>query len=440
MGSSKKTLVIGSTGHSGVTCVAWTDVESVNVVDFDQVVLNCRPLTTEVLNDLSWDFFDKVRKQFVRLLDSRGRIIAIGMATQYPKDRSSSVRAPHNTYSWSPIVIATATESGDTVTTVARDFGSYLAKLHRWEYWYGLPRDGALSRELFEFYGGAADKNFRVNTQPIATNRYGRPLAVSYTPIIAYPVRRGSLMDAEGTEQTHALGSIVLLPDLPERDSREAVNLVLEEVGFPQTALPPEWVEDLVVPGMPEIDEQIGDKAREIDRLSTEIAQLNVQRGNLEHYRKLLYESGPTLEKIFSDCLAMMGGRVTPAKYSNEEFVLNFDGRRSLVECKGVSKSASLAHVRQLTDYVLVYEEDEGTSGKGVLFVNAWRNLRPVERGTTETPIFPTNVVERATQLGIALVSSVDFFEVLCRFLQGKIDGATVLRTIASTDGIVKFL
>ena len=35
-----KTLVVGSSGHAHVTCVAWADLKSVNLKDFDAIVFN----------------------------------------------------------------------------------------------------------------------------------------------------------------------------------------------------------------------------------------------------------------------------------------------------------------------------------------------------------------------------------------------------------------
>ncbi|HUN72031.1 MAG TPA: hypothetical protein VMU52_06945, partial [Steroidobacteraceae bacterium] len=230
------------------------------------------------------------------------------------------------------------------------------------------------------------------------------------------------------------------LPHLPDVDSREAMNLLLEDLlDLPQVALPPEWAAELLVPRAPEIESQITAKRAEIDALNQQIVRLEKEKGDLVWCRKLLYESGTELERVFSDCLAKLGGQITPATYSQEEFVLEFEGMRSLVECKGVSKSASLAHVRQLTSYTLQYEEDEGASGRGILFVNAWRDLHPGRRESDGTPAFPPNVISAAEQRGIALLSSTEFFRAYCEFLAGRFEGAAILRRLSSSTGVVTF-
>jgi len=426
----KKTLVIGSTGHSHVTCVEWGDAQNVNIVDFDQVVVNCRPLTSEYLTSLKFDFFDPVRSGLVRLLESDGQIIAIGVGAQQGAN-VSRLNRPLHSYSWSPIVVETVKENGDTISRVRNNYPLYLEKLRRWSYWYRLAASGYHSPEMNEYCRRVVGRHFEVFQQPIVTNRYGSALAVEYMLVI---------YGATG-ESIRKFGVITLLPDIPDLDSREATNLVLEDLlGLPQTALPPAWAEALVVPGVAQLEAEMATRNGQIKQLEGEITDLEDRKNELEWYRKLLYESGTELENVFSKCLQRMGGSVTPAKYSREEFVLDFEGQLSLVECKGVSsRSASLTNVRQLADYMLKYEEDVGVTGKGILFVNAWRNLPASERDQPGTPIFPPNVIERAVELKIALVSSVEFFRAFCDFLAGQVEGTTILRRLSSSSGVVTF-
>ncbi|CAG9233760.1 hypothetical protein BGLA2_610036 [Burkholderia gladioli] len=110
-----------------------------------------------------------------------------------------------------------------------------------------------------------------------------------------------------------------------------------------------------------------------------------------------------------------------------------------LAECKGVSKSISLANLRQVQDYVLKYEEDENSKGKGILFGNAWRGLPPAERDTKDRPIFPPNVIERAQQFGVSLVSTLDLYRAFSRFLSGEVSPQAILSVITEANGVADF-
>jgi hypothetical protein len=176
-----------------------------------------------------------------------------------------------------------------------------------------------------------------------------------------------------------------------------------------------------------------------IEALEAEIAQHQREKQEIEKFKKLLYGDGKELEDIFSLCLEKLGGKVKEAKYSEEEFILEYKEEQYLVECKGVGKSIALGHVRQLLDYMFKFEEDEGKPGKGILFCNAWKGLSLQERGTASTVIFPENVINRANSVGIALVNSVDFFGAYAGFLAGQVLGETILDRITSSTGVVNF-
>ena len=193
------------------------------------------------------------------------------------------------------------------------------------------------------------------------------------------------------------------------------------------------------MPVVPDIQAEIDQKKAAILALETEITTAEAAKKELEKFKKLLYASGVELEEIFAECLSRCGGKVLPAKYSQEEFVLEYKNGLSLVECKGIGKSVALTHWRQLLDYIVKFEEEEGRRGKGILFGNAWRDLPPGDRGKEETVIFPDNVIERATANDMALISSVDFFHVFCRLIAGEVTGEAILDRITTAVGVVRF-
>ena len=159
----------------------------------------------------------------------------------------------------------------------------------------------------------------------------------------------------------------------------------------------------------------------------------------MNNYKRLLFGSGAELENVVAASFAALGGSITPAKYSQEEFILTFRGREYLVEVKGISKSIALSHLRQLNDYLLKYQEDTGRVCKGILFGDAWRSLPPSERGTNDKPIFPENLIKRAEQWDIALVSSTAFYSAFIEYLKNG-NGDSLLIAIVDQKGVVQFL
>ena len=229
----------------------------------------------------------------------------------------------------------------------------------------------------------------------------------------------------------------MFLPDLPDKESGDAVGLVLQEFGFEHTTEAPEWTNAVEIPGCRELEERITSRQNDIRSIYDEIERLGSRRRDLLSYRKLLYASGTELEEALRRCLEDLGGKVTPARYGQEEYVLEFDGQEYLLEVKGVGKGIALAHLRQLYDYLLKYQEETAKVCKGILFGNAWRDHRPAERNAQDKEEFPANVIERASQLQVALVPSTSFFEAFCEFLRKDTLGPKILRMMTSSSGLV---
>jgi hypothetical protein len=223
---TKKVLVIGSTKHQHVACVGWEDTKSVNIVDFDAVVVNVHSLSDNSVRKL-FASFRELRISLARLLMSRGNIIVLGAAFKHV-DYGKTLSATN--YSWSPVNFAVVAEAGNTVNLVSDDFSKYLAKLRDWSFYYVF-NNSFLSSELADVCGGSSVYKYLPHRAIFAQNRYGHLLAGSLHFQVLYekiPARQS--------------GRLSLLPRIDGIDDRQAVNLVLEDMlGLPQETLAPEW-------------------------------------------------------------------------------------------------------------------------------------------------------------------------------------------------------
>jgi len=424
-----KVLVIGSVGHALVQCVHWADLLTLNIVDFDVIVADVSTLSPEILKSAAWDYFGKVRQQLVRALISKVHLIIIGDFYRYvtPKNELALTSESVNNYGWCPITLGIQQEAGNTIEVVSNEFRDYLAHLRTWDFFFFVP-NACLTHELTNILGHPNNRTYLVKIESIVSNRYAKCLAGTIQPRV---------IGKDGSEVS--LGKITLLPRIARLEQKERLNIILDgELGLPQTTLPPDWIRSISLPGQSDIGREIAVKLKTIETLESEIESLEARLKDREEYKKLLYASGVELEQIFSRCLRELGATVTPAKYSNEEFVVQFESRTYLVECKGVSKSIALTHVRQLFDYMTKYEEEEGVAGKGILLGNAWRDIAVGERAAAGG-VFPDNVRKRASDLGVALLSSVTFYAEFCKYLDRQRAGRDVLNDILAAIGEVTF-
>jgi hypothetical protein len=414
-----KTLVVGSSGHAHVICVAWTELKSVNLKDFDAIVFNVTSLDDKTITRLpNYGFFNEVRKQLSHLLYSRGKIIALTPERRAIKQKDGS----RTNWEWCPFEIGTHAEAGDTVEIKRAMFGRYLSKLKRWTFYFFIP-DGALTQELTDFFGSPYEAKYKLPADDFVINRYGKMLAGEVSLLV----------------RNCKYGSLTVLPLIAELEQKEAMNLILEDlIGKPQQSLPPDWVDQISMPFVDAINAKIAQKNAVIESLQQEIAARTQRLAEIEKWKKLVYTTGSELEQIFEEAVIKLGGKTRPAA-AEEEFIFEHKGNACVVECKGVGKSISLEHVRQTDSHVLKFIAAEDGNGKGVLFGNAWRNLPLSDRGETDTPIFPDNVVKHAAQREIALVGADDFLQVFCRFLKGEVSGEAVLDAMNTQSGIVDF-
>jgi hypothetical protein len=424
--SPKKTLVVGSSGHAHVTCVTWPDLKSVNVKDFDAIVLNVASLDDKTIIGLPQrGFFNEIRKELSRLLGSGGKIVVLTPARRTINQKDDW----RNNWEWSPFEIGIQPEAGDTIEIKHAAFPRYFSKFNRWSFYFFIP-EAALSNELTQVFGSPTRVKYDLPVNTYAINRYGKMLAGE--------VRLTITSRIENTT-SHQLGSIIVIPFIPELEQKEAINLILEDlIGKAQRSLPPEWLDQIAMPFVDSIDAAIVKKKAAIELLRREIVAGEQQRGEIEKWKKLVYTTGHELEQIFEEAIIRLGAKTRPAN-AEEEFIFEHRGSAGVVECKGVGKSISLEHVRQADSHVLKFIQAESRDGKGVLLGNAWRNLPVSERGRTDTPVFPDNVVKHAAQREIALVGAYDFLEVFCRFLRDEISAEAILDAMMMQSGIVDF-
>lgn len=418
-----KTLVVGSSGHEHVTCVDWPGLTSVNLKDFDAVVVNVASLDDSTIKSLpEYGFFKDVRTELSHLLDSGGTIVVLTPERRTIKHKDDG----RTNWEWCPIIVGTSSEAGDTVEIRRPVFERYLSKLKRWTFYFFVPQS-CLTRQLTDVFGSPADYTYRLDADAYAVNRYGKMLA-GEVPLL--------ITTHDGLVSKY--GSIILLPMIPDLEQKEAVNLILEDlIAKPQRSLPPDWVDQIPMPFVDEIDAEIAQRQTAIDSLRQQIIASQKRRDEIEKWKKLVYATGHELEEIFEEAVILLGAKTKPAA-AEEEFTFEHKGKTGVVECKGVTKSISLDHVRQTDSHVLNLDSEE-CGAKGILFGNAFRQLPLAERDKSDTRVFPDNVVKRAAQREIALVDASAFLVVFCRFLKNELSGEAILDAMMEQSGIVDF-
>jgi hypothetical protein len=437
----ERLVLVGCKNFASIDSVAWSDGVVPNLPDYDLVIVSVPHVTKDFLQELNSDFFDRIKKALVQFLHSGGKlvillspILEVRREGKYPEWISS--------VGWCPLTFSTPEEAGQSIVRKLNRYDQYLQKMSKWSFYIRVPNN-CLSRELTDFYGSTHDTSYKIPLEPYLENRYSRVLAGECRIEVKEEQKRedysGNIHKEYPNEPDYVTGDIVVLPLIDGVTPEDALlDILKEEVGYSLKSPAPDWAQEIDMPFVPDLEDQISRAQAVIDKEQQDIAKLVEQIDKLIAFRRLLYSSGAELEDVVRKSFDLLGATISPAKYAQEEFILEVGGEEFLMEVKGVAKSISLTHLRQLNDYLLKYQEDTGKERKGILLGNAWRNIPPSMRNAEDTPEFPDNVVKRAEQWGISLVSSLTLFDAVLKVLSGKDKAKDILYTITTAKGVVQ--
>jgi len=457
--STKRVIVIGSEGHYGVKTISWESKELPNVADYDAVVLETASLASilsqsskeqnEDSLEVIYHNLDTIRNMLSQILHSRGSIYAIC---------SPEVRARYGTtpwgyitnYEWSPIPINLSKETGQTIELVDKSFSHYFQFVKSWAFCFDqLEPETLFLENVTNFYGGKY--YVRPVIEVIAKNRYEKPIAVRIGYTLHEPVKlsRTSMALARLTdwdtpkysqEIQLTSGNIVLLPMTTEVNSREAINLLLEDLyQIQQVTLAPKEIDDILMPNEDLLKQEIGEKRVRIQSLLAEIERLEKRKGELTKFKQLLYETGKPLEDICKLVLQELGCK-TDAFI--EDFLLISGDKEAVIEVKGregVIERKDGAQLSQNRKNCAISKGKETRAFKAILLANAWRLVFPLE-DRYKKDYFAPHLIKDAENDEMALVTTPELFNAYCKFLEGKATGEEILNRMFSGVGVTHLM
>lgn len=458
--TEKRIIVIGSEGHSGVENVAWTTEDMPNIADYDNVVLDTyslsallrkvpkgKPINGKMHTKTNEDFLRKilenqefVRERLIHLLHSRSNVYVICSLREY---RQISTYSDCDNYEWSPLPIKIVNEQGETRKVIDDSFSHYFQFVKKWSFCFEeLELDYSHVRDIHNFYKGKY--YVKPEMEIIAENRYKRPIAIILRYILYQFENKNELEKAIASihsynyykkKLTFVSGQIVLLPPPTEIDSREAINLLFEDLwGIQQKTPPPEGIEKIVVPGEDTFKQEIEEKLDKIGELKAEVSDLETHEEELTQFKQLLYETGPPLEDICKLTTSRIGCKVDE---SVEDFLLVMGDKEAIVEVKGRERGILREDGAQLAQNRSNYAIQNGKGIreiKAILLGNPWRLVLPLEERAKKEP-FSIHLVEDAKIEDMALVTTVELFRAYCEFLKGNISSNEIIEHLFSGVG-----
>jgi hypothetical protein len=423
---SKRILVVGSVvSIQGINSFPWNDIPtSLNVADFDIVVLNFTPLglaaTSETIDIGQIPSF----RQFARLIFSpASETIAIGD----PFFHIGANPYLESTW-WLPFAPAFLRESGETITVAQAKYSFYIDHVRHWSFCMAgwQEPNPPFFRDYMAAAGLPRTENLRPRLTSIANNRYDRPIAFEYDLVA----------ESRGGGHLGTSGKITWLPPTTEIGDGEAIPLLLKSLyGVLKEVTPPPWLSTYTLPAEVPLLQRIAGIQRDLDQLTRDLAQASDQLSATSRFKRLLYETGEgVLEPIVLDTLRILGAHIQqpPQKGKEDGRFLDPVGRLATIEIKGRAGPLRVSDVRQAHQWVADSLAYESRQSKGILIANLMKDAPPQDRDGA----IPQNCRDLAQNFNICILTTTQLFKALASVQEGAFDSGGFWDAVSATAGV----
>ena len=182
-------------------------------------------------------------------------------------------------------------------------------------------------------------------------------------------------------------GHLILLPNLKHMNE-DSFFEACEYRYKRQGTTPPDWVNQVLLPGMGPMEEEISELQKQLSALQKAKEKKEQTLEELSAYKKLLYEKGKTqLEPVVRRALNHLEFAATPGELI-EGTNYEVDGKteegsiQGIVEVKGSKKQIVLDEFSPFVVKILADFQTTGVMRKGILVGNGLCETKP-ERGLT---------------------------------------------------------
>ncbi|MEU9019988.1 hypothetical protein [Actinomadura sp. NPDC048394] len=228
-------------------------------------------------------------------------------------------------------------------------------------------------------------------------------------------------------------GYLILLPvvdlrldeeDVEDEEGEEDEDLYIEEAPTFQADLleaisqlvgsathsRPTWMERYSTTREEQIQQELTKQQKRVESARNKLAKLQQQKEAAEARDQLFLGSGRALEVEVGKVLEALGGIVIEPDPGRDDWKVAFPEGNAVVEVKGVGKSAAEKHAAQLEKWVAAELEATGKAPKGILVVNAWREL-PLDERVQDA--FPSQMLPYCESRGHCLITGLQLFVIL---------------------------
>ncbi|MFJ2755207.1 hypothetical protein ACIO3S_06405 [Nocardioides sp. NPDC087217] len=194
----------------------------------------------------------------------------------------------------------------------------------------------------------------------------------------------------------------------------------------------PEWCMNLLLHSEAERQNELVQVETSMAELATKLEELKAAQAGDAQWKRLIVSQGEALERQVQAAFELLGFEVLDTQRGRSDLRLNYNGKRVVVEVKGLGKSAGEKHAAQLEKWVA--EELAGdVEAKGILVVNAWKDIPLKDRSAA----FPDQMLEYAKARGHCLLTGLQLLNMCVTVRNSPAQAQSMADQLLSTVGPV---
>ena len=264
----------------------------------------------------------------------------------------------------------------------------------------------------------------------------------------AASIKYGHLTDSTLLNaQTFFSGKITFLPPPTKKSVEFGIDDIISEIRGESKSepIPPDWDKDIAVPMLPQLEERLKEKEKELSILNNGINDIQSAILAKKRLRRLLWSEGiNSLEEIVKEAFIILGfNEIRKIRAPNlEDWVFDFKHidkfKHAILEVKASEKRTSLADLTQCNKWVEDYMlEDKAV--KGIFLPNQYRLEKPSQNSSKRLDFAP-NEKEYARTREICILPTCVLFELVKEKLKDpqKVKREEIEKKIADTNGLWK--
>ncbi len=201
-----------------------------------------------------------------------------------------------------------------------------------------------------------------------------------------------------------------------------------------QTFSLPKWADEYKLLKEVDVQNHLGELQKKIASLQEKIDASNLEQQSIDRQKTVFAGgTGQLLVDEVKILLEQIGFTVEHGPEGRDDLILKYGERPCVAEVKGVTKSAGEGDAAQLQKWISGYHAEHGEEPKGLLIINAYKDI-PLQERTQ--PAFPDQMLDFAKRMRQCLITTTQILELALYAREKPDQKQAIADALLSTIGI----